>query len=133
MKFLLSAVLVSVVFIMGCSTSEDVSSSQPIQDNDTSSSGSDTDLTSIPMSDSHENGRFFLISHTSENGIESVDYIRKGNDSDSYGRMKIKCSSKEMKKYSVDNLEGLNSGDLGSWYTPAPDWTDKDIFNFICK
>lgn len=90
-------------------------------------------LTVIPMSDSHENGRYFLISHTTENGIEYVEYIRKGNENDAYGKMQIKCSNNQMKKHSSDNYESLQLANLGDWYTPTPDWTDKDIFNFICK
>lgn len=90
-------------------------------------------LTPIPMSDSHENGRYFLTSHTTENGIEFVEYIRKGNEGDSYSKMEINCSNNEMKSYSADNTSALKSADMGNWYTPTPDWTDKDIFNFICK
>ena len=92
-----------------------------------------TNLTSIPMSDSFENGRYFLTSQTTENGIENIEYIRKGDNNTSYGKMQIKCSNNEIKKYSADNSDALQSADMGNWITPAPDWTDQDIVNFICK
>ncbi len=90
-----------------------------------------TDITYIPMSDSNENGRYFLTSHTTDNGIEYIEYVRRGNDNTSHAKMQIKCSSNKIKKYSADNLEALKSADMGSWYTP--EWTDKDIVNFICS
>lgn len=94
---------------------------------------SSTGLTPIPMSDSHENGRYFLTSLTTESGIENVEYIRKGNDNTSYAKMQIKCSDNEIRKYSADNPKALQSANMGDWVTPTPDWTDQDIVNFICK
>ncbi|KAA0915210.1 hypothetical protein [Psychrobacter sp. ANT_WB68] len=88
---------------------------------------------SIPMSDSFENGRYFLTSQTTENGIENIEYIREGNDNTSYAKMQIKCLDNEIRKYSADNSNALQSADMGDWYTPTPDWTDQDIVNFICK
>ena len=88
---------------------------------------------SIPMSDSFENGRYFLTSQTTENGFENIEYIREGNDNTSYAKMQIKCLDNEIKKYSADNSNALQSADMGEWFIPTPDWTDQDIVNFICK
>ena len=82
------------------------------------------------LSGSGEDGRYFLISQTKGNGIE---YVRKGNENDTYGRMELNCSSNKIRKISSDSPESLKLADLGDWYTPTPDWTDKDIFNFGCK
>lgn len=94
-------------------------------------------LVSIPMSDSFENGRYFLTSQTTENGVENIEYIREGNDNTSYAKMQIKCSENQIKKYSADNPDALQSAAMGDWITPTPtptpDWTDQDIVNFICK
>jgi len=149
MKIKLPLLLVSALFLFACSPSEDTASVQPTQEpsgtnditleveveevEEVEDSAPNTELTPIPMSDSHENGRYFLTSHTTENGVENVEYIRKGNESNAYGRMQIKCSNNEIRKHSTDNPKALQSLDLGDWYTPTPDWTDKDIFNFICK
>ena len=95
----------------------------------------DSPLEQIPMvlSGSGEDGRYFLISHFGSYGIENVKYARRGNESDSYGKMQIDCSNNTIRKTSSNNLKGLEVADLGDWYTPTPDWTDQDIVNFICK
>lgn len=96
---------------------------------------SSSDSAQIPMliAGSSEDGRYHLISHTTDNGIEYVEYKRKGNTEDSYSKMHISCSDNKMKSYSADSINALQSADMGEWYTPNPDWTDKDIFNFICE
>ena len=142
-KIKLSILLVSVSSLLACSPSNDTTAVESIQEplvtSDTASeaempkSDSQAELTSIPMSDSFENGRYFLTSRTTENGIENIEYIRKGDNNTSYGKMQIKCSNNEIKKYSADNSDALQSADMGNWITPAPDWTDQDIVNFICK
>lgn len=96
-------------------------------------SAPDTNLTSIPMSDSFENGRYFLTSQSTGNSIEYIEYIRKGNDNTSYAKMQIKCSNNKVKKYSADNPEALQSADMGNWSTPIREGTDQDIVNFICR
>lgn len=149
MKTKLSILLISTLFLFACSPSEDTASVQATQEpSDTNDvilvepeeveievqdSAPNNELISIPMSDSFENGRYFLTSQATENGIENIEYIRKGNDNTSYAKMQIKCSNNEIKKYSADNPNDLRSADMGNWVTPAPDWTDQDIVNFICK
>lgn len=111
-----------------CSGDESQDSSQ-VQD-----SLLDSELTPIPMllSGSGEDGRYFLISHFASYEIENIKYVRRGNESDAYGQMQLNCPKNEIRKSSSENLEALNSADWGDWNTPTPDWTDKDIFNFIC-
>ena len=149
MKTKLSILLISTLFLFACSPSEDTASVQATQEpSDTNDvilvepeeveievqdSAPNNELISIPMSDSFENGRYFLTSQATENGIENIEYIRKGNDNTSYAKMQIKCSDNEIKKYSVDNADALQSADMGDWITPTPDWTDQDIVKFICK
>lgn len=142
MKMKLPLLIVPLFFLGACSSSEDASNMQSTQEPlATNSMATEVDeqtsneskLTPIPMSDSNENGRYFLTSHTTGDGIENVEYIRRGNESDAYGKMQIKCLSNEMRKNSTDNINSLEVMDLGDWYTPTPDWTDKDIFNFICN
>jgi|26BtaG_2_1085354.scaffolds.fasta_scaffold11460_2 transcription termination factor Rho len=128
--------------LVACSPADDNANLEPVQDTATLNnvaqeqqpdSEPKSDLTSIPMSDSFENGRYFLVSQTTENGIENVEYIRRGNESDSYGKMEIKCSDNKIRKYSAESSEALQGADLGEWTTVTPDWTDADIVNFICK
>lgn len=88
--------------------------------------------TRIPMSDPKENGRYFLKSHDVEGEIENIEYVRIGDEHVSYGKAQIKRSSYEMRKYTSANHGALESADLGEWFTPIGDGTDKDIFNFIC-
>lgn len=149
MKTKLSILLISASFLFACSPSEDTANVQATQEpSDTNDvilvepeeveievrdSAPNNDLIPIPMSDSFENGRYFLTSQATENGIENIEYIRKGNDNTSYAKMQIKCSDNEIKKYSVDNADALQSADMGDWITPTPDWTDQDIVKFICK
>lgn len=158
MKMNLPLLIFSLFFLVACSSSDDASNVQPAQEpsatNDVSpeleeleveetdtndmvpqveETNTEAEFISIPMSDSNENGRYFLTSHTTEDGIENVEYIRRGNENDAYGKMQIKCSNNEMRKNSTDSPESLVAMDLGDWYTPTPDWTDKDIFNFICN
>ena len=142
-KIKLLILLVSISSLLACSPSNDTTDVESIQEPLVTSdidleaempkSNSQAELTSIPMSDSFENGRYFLTSQTTENGIENIEYIRKGDNNTSYGKMQIKCSNNEIKKYSADNSDALQSADMGNWITPAPDWTDQDIVNFICK
>jgi len=86
--------------LVACSPSEETASSPPMYEPTPSNdafqeqievevqdSVPNTGLTPIPMSDSNENGRYFLTSHTTENGVENIEYIRKGNESDAYGKM----------------------------------------------
>lgn len=95
----------------------------------------DSDLTPITMSlsGSGENGRYFLISHFTSYGLEHIKYVRRGKDSDAYGEMQIDCTKNEIRKVSSESLKALQSATLGDWYTPTPDWTDKDIYNFVCQ
>lgn len=90
---------------------------------------------SIPMKDSNENNRYFLTSHQKDNQLHTITYVRIGNDADAFGKMEINCTKNLIRKISVENQNSLLSSnlDLGPWYTPTPDWTDKDIFNFICN
>lgn len=154
MKIQSLVLLVSTLFLFACSPSEDTASVQPTQElSDTSdvileepkveaeepqeievqNSESNDKLISIPMSDSFENGRYFLTSQTTENDIENIEYIRKGSDNTSYAKMEIRCSDNQIRKYSADSANALQSADMGNWITPTPDWTDQDIVNFICS
>ncbi len=94
----------------------------------------DSELTQIPMllSGSGEDGRYFLISHSTSYELEHIDYVRRGKESDAYGQMQINCTNHEIRKSSSESFKALASADLGDWYTPTPDWTDQDIVNFIC-
>lgn len=112
--------------LASCSSSEDISAPSE----ETVSNTSDEE--SIPMSDSHENGRYSLLSRTTENGIETIEYVRKGDTSNSYGKMQIKCATHEIRKYSSSSADSLNNADLGEWVSVQPGWTDEDIVTFIC-
>jgi hypothetical protein len=87
----------------------------------------------IPMSDEHENNRYFLLSRTSEGNIERIIYLRKGTEYDVYGKMEINCRENKIRKASTEDQTSLDSLDIGDWYTPTPDWTDNDIVSFICN
>lgn len=128
-----SLILILFIAFMLYQLSTCSSDNEDIKQVETQASAPDTNLTPIPMSDSFEDGRYFLTSQSTENSIEYVEYIRKGNNNTSYAKMQIKCSSNKVKKYSADNPEALQSADMGDWYTPTPDWTDQDIVNFVCK
>lgn len=157
MKIKLSILLVSTLFLFACSPSEDTASVQSTQEPLDSSdviveesevgiqpeaeaeaeievqdSAPNDESISIPMSDSFENGRYFLTSQARENDIENIEYIRKGNDNISYAKMEIRCSDNQIRKYSADNADALQAANMGDWITPTPDWTDQDIVNFIC-
>lgn len=142
MRIKLPLLIVSLLFLGACSWSDEAPNVQFTQEPSATSAmatevdeqiSNESELTQIQMSDSNENGRYFLTSHTTEDGIKNVEYIRRGNESDAYGKMQIKCLSNEMRKNSTDNPESLVAIDLGNWYTPTPDWTDQDIVNFICE
>ncbi len=96
----------------------------------------DSSYIPIPMllTGAGENGHYFLISHITNNGIEEIKYVRKDNVFDSYGKMEIKCSGNEIRKYSANSLSGLQSDSIGEWYkiSPEADWTDQDIVNLVC-
>lgn len=89
----------------------------------------------IPMSDKHEKNRYFLLSRTSEGNFERITYLRKGDEADVYGKMEINCSRKKIRKFSTEDKTSIDSINLADddWRTPTPDWTDNDIFNFICN
>lgn len=142
MKIKSSFLIISLLFLVACSSSDETSNVQSTQEPSATTNSVDpeievsvpkSELTPIPMSDSFENGRYFLISHITESGLENVEYMRKGNDNISYGKMEIRCSDNQIRKYSADNADALQSANMGDWITPSPDWTDQDIVNFICK
>ena len=146
MKIKLPLLIVSLLFLGACSSSDETSNIQPTQEPSSTNnvepelenlgeeeSATKAEPTSIPMSDSFENGRYFLTSQITDNGIENIDYIRKGNDNISYGKMEIICPDNQIRKYSADSADALQSANMGDWITPSPDWTDQDIVNFICK
>lgn len=153
MKIKLSILLASTLFLFACSPSEDTASVQSTQESldsnedileesevkvevqqemEVQDSTPNNESISIPMSDSFENGRYFLTSQARENDIENIEYVRKGNDNISYAKMEIRCSDNQIRKYSADNTDALQSADMGDWITPTPDSTDKDVINFIC-
>ena len=145
MKIKLPLLIVSLLFLGACSSSDETSNIQPTQEPSPTNnvepqlenlgeeeSATKAEPTSIPMSDSFENGRYFLTSQITDNGIENIEYIRKGNDNISYGKMEIICSDNQIRKYSADSADALQSANMGNWVTPSPDWTDQDIVNFIC-
>ena len=112
--------------LASCSSSDDTSA---LSEESLSSTSNEV---SIPMSDSHENGRYSLSSRTTENGIETIEYVRKGDTSNSYGKMQIKCATYEIRKYSSSSSDSLDNADLGEWVPVEPGWTDEDIVTFIC-
>lgn len=87
----------------------------------------------IPMSDEHENNRYFLLSSNNDHGIVKIKYMRKGVESDVYGKMEINCKKNKIRKASTEDQTSLDSLDIGNWYTPTPNWTDNDIVSFICN
>ena len=111
------------------------SENEPQEPSLVQNSSSDSGFTQIPMSlsGSSQDGRYFLTSHITASNLEDIEYMRKGNENDAYGKMQINCSNNEIRKTSSESPESLQLADLGEWYTPTPDWTDKDIFNFICN
>lgn len=116
------------LLLAACSSSDDVSNPSTEQPTNNIS-----DEVSIPMSDSHENGRYFLTSRNTENGIETIEYVRKSEASNSYGKMQINCASRKIRKYSSSSIDDLSNADLGEWITVEPGWTDEDIVTFICN
>ena len=95
----------------------------------------------IPMrlSGAPEDGRYFLMSHDLlANGIHEITYLRTRNpnisdSTDTYGKMQLNCGLTQIRTASFNNQAALANADLGDWYTPTPNWTDRDIFNFICE
>ena len=96
MKIKLSILLISASFLFACSPSEDTASVQATpelsdandvilvepevevqpepEEIEVQDSAPNNDLIAIPMSDSFENGRYFLTSQVTEDGIESIEY-----------------------------------------------------------
>ena len=89
----------------------------------------------IPMQSYGEENRYFLTSHHKVGELHTITYTRVGNESDVFGKMEINCSKNKIRKTSTEDPFYLTSPDLdlGDWYTPTPDWTDNDIYNFICN
>ena len=91
--------------------------------------------TAIPMENYGERNKYFLTSHHKVGELHTITYTRVGNQSDVFGKMEINCSKNKIRKTSTEDPFRLVSPDLdlGDWYTPTPDWTDKDIVNFVCN
>lgn len=90
-------------------------------------------LIPIPMSDEKEDGRYFLINHRDKDDIEIIEYVRIGEEINSYTKMQIKRKSYEIRKHSTEDYDSLESSSFGDWHIPNENFTDQDIFNFICK
>ena len=89
----------------------------------------------IPMESYGEQNKYFLTSHHKAGELHTITYTRVGNESDVFGKMEINCNEEKIRRTSTEDPFYLTSPDLdlGNWYTPTPDWTDKDIYNFICN
>lgn len=120
-------------------TPSSTSTATPSESYTTTATDSEPDVESqatqiaIPMSDEHENNRYFLLSRTLEGKIEKITYLRKGDEYDVYGVMEINCRKNKIRKNSNESFENLDSLPLSEWVTPSPDWTDNDIVTFICS
>ena len=135
-NFFAGLLIIFLIYQLATCSDDEYSGSSEVQDSSQVQDPLlDSELTPIPMllSGSSEDGRYFLISHFTSYGLENIKYVRRGNESDAYGQMQINCPNNEIRKSSSENLEALNSADWGDWNTPTPDWTDKDIFNFVCS
>ena len=89
---------------------------------------------SIPMTDAHENGRYFLHQRNENNGITTIIYERVGNETNVFGEMEINCKKNRYRKVgeSTTGLENLTRYDA-KWIKPDQGWTDQDIVEYICK
>lgn len=142
-------VLLGIILLVTCSKSQEEPSAAP-----TTTNASERPLQPVPpktpdtsqflpipmrLAGAPEDGRYFLMSHTLlNNGIHDITYLRTKNSTladatDRYGKMQLNCELGEIRASASDNPQALAKADLGNWYTPIPNSTDRDIFNFICQ
>ncbi|MEQ1065864.1 hypothetical protein ABLB96_18195 [Acinetobacter sp. XH1741] len=88
----------------------------------------------IPISDSSDRGKYFLVSKESNNDGFIVIYKRIGVEQTLFNKYEIKCKTGKMRVLgegdSIDNIK--NYSEKGSWFTPVSEASTGDTFNFIC-
>ncbi|HRM31868.1 MAG TPA: hypothetical protein PLH48_15465 [Acinetobacter johnsonii] len=90
----------------------------------------------IPMSDSLYNGKYFLLSNTKNNNINTVVYQANFKTETVFSKMEINCSTRKYRKIG-EGINSVNTIDLyedkGKWTSPFPQASHDDVVKFICK
>ncbi len=88
----------------------------------------------IPISDSSDKGKYFLVSKESKHNGFIIIYKRIGVEQTLFNKYEINCNSEQMRVLgegdSIDNIK--NYSEKGSWFTPVSEASTGDTFNFIC-
>lgn len=88
----------------------------------------------IPISDSSDKGKYFLVSKESKHNGFVIIYKRLGVEQTLFNKYEINCKTEKMRVLgegdSIDNIK--NYSEKGSWFTPVSEASTGDTFNFIC-
>jgi len=88
----------------------------------------------IPISDSSDKGKYFLVSKENSHEGFIVIYKRVGVEQTIFNKYEINCKTEKMRVLG----EGVSINDIknytekGSWFTPVSEASTGDTFNFIC-
>ncbi|HCQ9885696.1 TPA: hypothetical protein OMQ51_001802 [Acinetobacter baumannii] len=88
----------------------------------------------IPISDSSDKGKYFLVSKESNHNGFIVIYKRIGVEQTLFNKYEINCKTEKMRVLGEgDNIDSIkNYSEKGSWFTPVSEASTGDTFNFIC-
>ncbi|MDN8361017.1 hypothetical protein QZK58_16985 [Acinetobacter baumannii] len=88
----------------------------------------------IPISDSSDKGKYFLVSKESNHNGFIVIYKRIGVEQTLFNKYEINCKTEKMRVLGeADNIDSIkNYSEKGSWFTPVSEASTGDTFNFIC-
>ena len=89
----------------------------------------------IAMSDSLYKGKYFLISNSKKNTINTVIYKSVFRAGTTFSKMEINCSNNKYRK--IGEGDSLNSififPQKSNWISPVEGASHDDIVKFICK
>lgn len=90
----------------------------------------------IPMSDKYYQGKYFLVSQTKQNNVNTVIYKSVFKAETVYSKMEINCRTGKYRKIG----EGINNPkaiedftNKSSWMTPVYEASHYDVVKFVCK
>lgn len=88
----------------------------------------------IPISDSSDKGKYFLVSKESNHNGFIVIYKRIGVEQTLFNKYEINCKTEKMRVLgegnTIDDIK--NYLKKGPWFTPVSEASTGDTFNFIC-
>lgn len=90
----------------------------------------------IPITDSSDKGKYFLISKQQIKNGFIIIYKRVGLAQTTFSKYEVQCKTKKMRTLGegVDSADNVHDyEEKGEWFKPLADASTGDAFKFVCK